>query len=250
MRHFKFPNGFSGTQIPGGMFQMSKPTTQDRRLKAGLSGHFDFPNPFSGTQIRGGMFQMTNNLSGHFDFPNPFSGCCGMGDLPEGVDVNDYNKGLQLLQWFHNRAMAYPAYSLTFEQLKNFWGAKSPWGISLLGLDYTVQSLSDSTAQAAMEAAADAGRGSVPSDWQGLHNGLSQYLLNPSVWDAIGYTASETGKVLTTETAKIAKDLYDTAGGTLWAAKWLPYLAIGLVGAVVLAVIRKPGIIEGLAKKL
>jgi len=150
-----------------------------------------------------------------------------LGAVPSGVDAIDYNKGVETLKYFHNRALFYPKYTLTFEELLNSYGRKSKFAVESVGLQVNILELSESRAQDAMEELADKGEGGIPEKWLGFSYALGQKAKETPVWEGI--------KFVTAETAKEVGVMFQEAGkgviATLKASKYMiPVIIFGGVG--------------------
>lgn len=115
----------------------------------------------------------------------------GEEDLDEATDEK---RGLQILESYH--AYMYDQFSPDYrfrsvDDLLAHYGSHGALLADNLGMNQRFNNLSLDEAKTAMERLGDAGGGMIPAGWMVFGNALSNEALNPSFWDALQFTVTE-----------------------------------------------------------
>lgn len=144
--------------------------------------------------------------------------------------VDDIGKGKEALGYFHNQALKYPDYDLSFEELINKVGGgpkKSP--IFLEGLGFAVnqignQYLAPSKLRASMEELADKGAGKIPANSSAFFSAISGQAQSISWIDAIPVIAADTAVAAVNELAGVGSGILNSVRAVSFI---LPVLVVG-----------------------
>ncbi len=148
--------------------------------------------------------------------------------------ANSIAAGSQALTYFHNRALQYDGYDLTFGELKSSYGSDArvaiyleEWGAYILD-----NGMPERDVKSAMEALANAGQGKVPHQTS-VFNALGGKVGAINWIDLTKTVAIETAKQVATGAQAIGTTVIDTAKSLN------VILPILLVGAVVFIVVQR-----------
>lgn len=112
------------------------------------------------------------------------------------MNNEDYVKrGRNALAYFHNRALKYPDYNLSLDQLVNILNSRSKNFVQGLGDGIILVDASEKNIKAGMELLADRGKGKIPATNASFTQAIASNIAdNISYVDALSYTAVESGK--------------------------------------------------------
>lgn len=127
-----------------------------------------------------------------------------------GVDatgLENLEKGLEVLQYFHERAQNYPAYTFSFDDLKQaMMPGRNELSINMLisGLGDAVNfaELSMSEVKDLMYELADRGEGKIPGNWNSFRGAIEQGAKGPGFFDAVSFVTTESVKDLVSYTGQ------------------------------------------------
>lgn len=169
-------------------------------------------------------------------------------NIPSALQSDpDFKSGLEVLKAFHSKASEFSSYKLSsVEDLIAFYGIKGPYMVEGIGLNIRVNDIPISTAKNIVSKLADKGKGKVPENWMSYTNALKNYAMNPSIIDALKFTATESWKELEAPLT----DLKEGAFSTLKISKYaLPVLVWGGLGFLAYTWITKSTVLFDVAKK-
>ena len=142
------------------------------------------------------------------------------------VDEGSVNLGKQILRAFHEEALEFTSYSLTFEQLLAFYQPKTNTMLEGLGDNLKLQGITLKEAQNFMVRFANDIQGKIPDkkDWLAFHFAITKYLTNPTWWKTIKTVSADTA-------IDIGEGIVEHGGQALAILKaynkFLPLLAAG-----------------------
>jgi len=153
-----------------------------------------------------------------------------------GTKADDISRGKEAVRYFHNRALFYDGYDLSFDDscIAIAHGKDPQYFLEAFGLIIENLLLDGTITQSkirnAMEKLADDGGGRIPSNQQAFFSALSNSATNFSWIEATKYTASQTASTVVQGTQQIGNAVIASGSGLL---SILPLLAIGGVVAFI-----------------
>lgn len=141
------------------------------------------------------------------------------------VDQKSVAMGREILKTFHDVSLKYPEYTLTFEELLNFYGTKTPFMLEGLGDDVLSFGLITlEQAKETMRNFAGITQGEVPENWQAYHFAITRMASQPDFWRGLQFVSVETAKTVARGVQEHGKQAITTLE---MYNKYLPWILLG-----------------------
>jgi len=133
------------------------------------------------------------------------------------MDQSQIAAGREMLQEFHLSSLIFPNYKLSFDELLEFYGSKTPFLLEGLGFSLSLSTLDMDEAKSVMRRMARLSAGQVPANWLSYNSALAKESSNPGFFKTIKFVTSETVKDVITSAS-------DIGGGLMFTAKYSKFL--------------------------